>query len=264
MIMNDKVDHRLKGKVKITVIDTISNKILGKTIINNAVVEDAKFALVKGIGGVAPTSDYIPSIVKLGDDFTDTWTNGTGTITTDLSDITKRTITGTGTNFQTQISSLDPGGVHLSNGRVWIKSGGEYKRVIAIDAVLQKLTLDSKFTTDLTSDPFQFVVGYGIDFPKTALTSYDETTMELIFNSDLVFGGYTFVVNHSLSQPTAEFSFTIIGQDVMDQNPGVTSKNFCSAALHTGNGNVFSYLRFPKIGISSLVNINFVWTIYYD
>lgn len=101
-------------------------------------------------------------------------------------------------------------------------------------------------------------VGTGTeDVPEPADESYDETTMDIVFAAPY---------DLSLSTPSAfsiSYAVTIIGADVMALYPAETSKIFTSAALHTNNNKVFSYKRFTKKSISSLVNINIQWVLTY-
>jgi len=101
-------------------------------------------------------------------------------------------------------------------------------------------------------------VGTGtVDNPQAASNTYDENTMSIVFDAP-----YTLAVGYPDSI-SVNFGTTIIGQDVLDLYPAETSKIFTSAALHTGNGKVFSYKRFPRISISALVNIQISWTLSY-
>lgn len=101
-------------------------------------------------------------------------------------------------------------------------------------------------------------VGTGtVTNPQPAQSSYDSTTMSVVFDAP-----YTLNIGFNNSI-TVTFNTTIVGADVMALYPSASSKYFTSAALHTGNGNVFSYKRFPQKSISSVVDINITWSIHY-
>jgi hypothetical protein len=85
--------------------------------------------------------------------------------------------------------------------------------------------------------------------------------MDVLFDSSIP--AYTFTVNENIGVPNVQLSVGIDGDDVLAQNVGADSVDFISAALHTNDGEVFSYLRFPKLGISGLINVTVVWTLTY-
>lgn len=134
------------------------------------------------------------------------------------------------------------------------------KQIIVLDAreALISGISDPSTGTTISSIKLGDDVGTGtIDNPQPALNTYDETTMNVIFDAP-----YT-LIRTNPTPISVSYAVTIIGVDVMALYPGDTSKIFTSAALHTGNGNVFSYKRFPKKSISELVNINIQWTLSY-
>lgn len=101
-------------------------------------------------------------------------------------------------------------------------------------------------------------VGSGTEeSPEAPSSTYDETTMLTPFTvpSNLIIG-----YSNSL---TVAFSVTVDGMDVVTElgDGSQTSIKITSAALHTKNGKVFSYKRFPRISISGALSISFVWTI---
>lgn len=65
------------------------------------------------------------------------------------------------------------------------------------------------------------------------------------------------------SATSTTFSLTIVGAEVLADYPTETTKIITSAALHSANGNVFAYKRYPQKSISELVDINISWTIQY-
>ena len=100
-------------------------------------------------------------------------------------------------------------------------------------------------------------VGTGTpDVPETAVETYDENTMSIIYS-----GGTPLTVGYSGNSVT--FNITINGADVMTGYPAETSKVINSAALHSVAGDVFAYRRFPQKSISNVIDLSIAWTIYY-
>lgn len=60
------------------------------------------------------------------------------------------------------------------------------------------------------------------------------------------------------------YSIFINGFDVIDQYTGIDSIGFTSIGLFAQNGLAFSYRRFPVRTITENININVIWTIYYE
>lgn len=101
-------------------------------------------------------------------------------------------------------------------------------------------------------------VGTGTeDVPEPADKTYDHTEMDVLYST------VTPLTIGFSDENTAQVSITLVGANVMDglPDPAPTSVNFTSAALHLQNGKVFSYVRFPKVAISELINISIVWTL---
>jgi len=265
MILKDGIS-KPKGKLVMERVCAITGKHIDFTPVCNVVVLGAKFTLLRGIGGDTSTAYHIRRI-KLGRDFVNAWLPSSGDLTTDVGDPTKRKIDGFGTDLITELLPDAAAIAALADGKIWIRivSSDERRKVIAIDGGTQSLTIDFKFDTDLVNEQFEFEIGYSNGDPEAPLDTFDTTNMNVVFD-DAAESYAPFTNNFDLVDPKVDFQFTVIGQDVIDyQLPTVVSNiNFSSAALHTGNGEVFSYLRFPKIGISPLININFIWTIYYD
>lgn len=100
-------------------------------------------------------------------------------------------------------------------------------------------------------------VGSGTpDVPETAVETYDENTMSIIYS-----GGTPLTVGYSGTSVT--FNITISGSSVMAGYPTETSKVINSAALHSLTGTVFAYKRFPQKSISNVIDLSIAWTIYY-
>lgn len=98
-------------------------------------------------------------------------------------------------------------------------------------------------------------VGSGTIYePEPAHESYDENVMNVLFESQNLTVGYP-------DPRTVAFNVLVRGTDVLRQHPGLTDVKFTSAALHTADGNVFSYKRFPVRTISDVLDLSIVWTI---
>lgn len=98
--------------------------------------------------------------------------------------------------------------------------------------------------------------GTSVD-PEPADESYNESTMSVVHTYQGTFTiGYT-------NPTTVNFSGTISGADLMENYPNDNFKIITSAALHTNNGNVFAYKRFPQKSVSELLDISVIWKIYF-
>lgn len=94
--------------------------------------------------------------------------------------------------------------------------------------------------------------------PEPANETYDRTTMSILYTyPDELVLGYA-------SETKAMFSATLSGKDIMEEHPNEDSVYFTSAALHTKDGEVFSYIRFPQKSISTVLDITIIWEIGYD
>lgn len=128
------------------------------------------------------------------------------------------------------------------------------------------LVLDSKtaITRAIAGNPFGVIRtiklgndngGGTNDSPFPAQESYDENVMNVVYQKNSgIQVGYPNPI-------TVAFNTTIRGDDVMDNYPGETNIMFCSAALHTNDGKVFAYKRFPQKSISGVLDISIVWSI---
>lgn len=96
-------------------------------------------------------------------------------------------------------------------------------------------------------------VGTGTpDNPEAPNVDYGPSNMNQIYEStgNLSIG---FSDEH-----TANIAYTLDGEEVAGEGMAL---DFTSAALVTKKGSFFSYLRFPRISISDLINITIVWTL---
>lgn len=60
------------------------------------------------------------------------------------------------------------------------------------------------------------------------------------------------------------YNIFINGEDVMEEHPTEDSISFTSIGLYSNNEILFSYKRFPARTITSTLNINILWRIYYE
>ena len=248
--LSDKISDKLHGSVEFIVKNALTGERIDDTPVRcNAVVNDAKFSLLRGVTDTAGSSHFIDSI-KFGTDFTDSWAAGTGTVTTNGGN--NRILDLTGGNFNTVF-----GGITTD---VYVQVGGETRLVLSYSAT--QAIMDQALTVPAAASAYLFVNNGESPFaPQAATATYDTTSMDIAFDSSIP--AYTFVKNYNLVLPQVSLSVEIIGADVMAQNLTVSSVTMTSAALHTANGEVFSYLRFPKISMNELINITVVWTLYY-
>ena len=63
---------------------------------------------------------------------------------------------------------------------------------------------------------------------------------------------------------TITYNIFLNGEDIMNNFPGEDSIEFTSMALVTMNDHAFSYRRFPSRTITEAININIMWTLYFD
>lgn len=130
--------------------------------------------------------------------------------------------------------------------------------IIVLDArnAIIKAIGNPELESTITSIKLGDDVGTGTqENPQAAQNNYTEATMSVVFDAP-----YELIVGQ-LDPLSTTFNVTIVGADVLEQYPEDASKILTSAALHTGDGKVFAYKRFPAKSISALVDLNITWTI---
>lgn len=236
----------LHGTLRIQRVNAITKEVLDEYEDENIVVRDARSAIITAISN--PTFNSTITKIKIGSDIGESITGGPAISFNDSNPDTINRDIG---------SFIDDG---FQNGDSITVSGsinndGEYTVSTVTDTTL---TLDVGDTLTAETGTVGVDITRGtLDNPSAPLDTYDETTMDILFDAPYALNkGYADSI-------TATFNVTIKGADVLALYPGDTSKILTSAALHTGNGNVFSYKRFPQKSISALVDINISWNIHY-
>ena len=238
----------LVGLFSVNTIDHKTGIVLDTFSQNNVVVLDAQEAIIKAISG--SILGHIEKI-KIGDDVGSD-VNLTGSPNISFSDSNPDTISRSSGSF------IDDG--YLNEMTLVVTNSIANNNTFTIDSVTDStLTLISSdsLTTESGTAGVIITGTPSPNNPTSAIETYDETTMSLIFDAP-----YALSVGYPNST-TVSFGTTIIGQDVMDLYPSESSKIITSAALHTNNTNVFAYKRFPQKSISALVDLSIVWQISF-
>ena len=240
----------LVGKFSVNRIDHKTGMVIDSFSEKNIIVLDAKEAIIKAISG--SILGHIDTI-KLGEDVGDDVNlQGSPNITFNDNNPSADTIVRDAGSF------IDDG--YIEDMSIVVTNTVSNNGTYTIDTVTAT-TITLIAGDSLTNESLVFGVSMvgtpSLDNPATAVETYDENTMDLIFDAP-----YTLSVGYPNST-SVTFGVTIIGQDVLDLYPLATSKIITSAALHTNNGNVFSYKRFPQKSISALIDLSIVWEIGY-
>lgn len=252
MIYQDKITSKLNGYVSFIAKSPITGETIYVGEKRNIVVDDAKYSLLHGVTEVNP--NFLISSLRLGTDFTDAWVSGTGTLTQTIGN--SRILDISGGDFNVIF------GTPPQPNPIYIQIGTEYRLVLTWSST--QVTLDQAFSFTVAASSWEWIGNGDSPFtPQSATAVYNETSMDVVFDSDLVPIPYTFTKTYGTITPYVDLSMTIVGQDVIDQNPGKEQIDFTSAALHTGNDNVFSYIRFPRYSISPLIDITILWRLSY-
>jgi len=248
MNLTDKENNKLKGIFIIKTVDAKTGEILDEYKEHNAIVLDSREAVTIAIS--QPVANSTINNIKMGEDFGESMI-GSPTVT--FANANPDTITRSTGSWITDGflvgDKITASGSVSNDGEYTIATGG-------VTATVLTLTNTDVLVNEGPVASVAISTGT-VDAPITAQTTYDETDMSIIFDAP-----YTLAVGFPNAQ-SVNFSVTIIGSDVMALYPSDTSKRFNSAALHTGNGNVFAYKRFPQKSISALVNLSVVWGITY-
>lgn len=244
--LESKIDNTLKGKFKLQLIDAKTNRILDEYEDNNIVVLDSRTAITRAIS--SPSNNSTIKSIKLGEDVGEPMT-GSPNIT--FSNLNPDTIVRSSGSFITD--------GFVAGDKITVSNSVSNNGVFTIQSLTATtITLPvTEFLTDEGPLAGVSITTGSVDVPSNPKNTYTSTTMDVVFNAPYTLGvGYP-------DNKSVNFSVTIIGADVMALYPGDTSKIFTSAALHTGDGNVFAYKRFPKRSISELVNMSISWVITY-
>jgi len=240
---NDKLPI-LNGYVTITAIDNGNETVVVDR--HNVIVTDGLFSILRALSG---DSDGHMNQLKMGADFVNTWTNSGATGTTDAYD---------GRRILTSVDTTPL----FTGTNNYIKVGTEIREVQSVTPT--HITLIQPFDTPLANTPFNYYSGnYSEQSPEPASASFDETTMEVVYDSALA-TSTSLQFNITTSTP-AKMTVTheVHGKDIMNQNSGRAIIDIYSCAIHTANGDVFSYLRFPRVTATETITFKVVWEYTY-
>ena len=248
----DNLPNGISGFFELKVVDKATGQIIDSYDDNNVIVIDAKEAVIKAISEVTGDSGLI-KVLKVGEDV-GADVSMTGTPNLNFVDSNPDTI------VRTTGSWIDDG--FIDDMTLTITSSTSNNTTYTIDTNGVTATTLTLIATDTivveTGTGGVSVVGAASnDNPITPLDTYNSGSMTIVYTSPS-----TFIVGYN-NVTSVTFSNTISGVDLMTFYPAETSKIITSAALHTGNGNVFAYKRFPQKSVSALVDILINWTIKF-
>jgi len=246
------MSNELSGFFELKIIDKITGQIIDSYDETNVIVIDAKEAIIKAISA-ATGDDGLIKVLKVGEDVGED-VSMTGTPNLNFVDSNPDTI------VRTTGSWIDDG--FIDDMTLTITSSTSNNTTYTIDTGGVTATTLTLVGTDTivveTGTSGVSVVGAASnDNPITPVDTYNSGSMTIIYTSP-----NTFIVGYN-NVTSVTFSITINGADLMTYYPTETSKIITSAALHTGNGNVFAYKRFPQKSVSALVDILINWTIKF-
>lgn len=246
MNLKDNIEFKPRGVLSLEFVEKSTGKVIDSYQDDNIIVLDAKRALIAGVS--QPSTDSTIRKIKLGSDFGDRMT-GSPSLT--FVNSTKRITRSSGSWIADGFVVGDKITVRNS-----INNDGEYTIAEISETVL---VLSPSATLIGETGTTNVFVSRGTPAePTPPKNTYNENSMDVVFDAP-------YVLNvGSLNPTTATFNVTIFGDDVMDLYPSDSSKEFNSAALHTGDGRVFAYKRFPAKSISRLVDINITWSISWN
>lgn len=240
---------KMNGYFSVEVIERSTGKVVDSYEEKNVIVLDSRTAITRAIAG---DSSGVINAFKIGTDV-GAGVSISGTPSLTFADANPDTITRSGGSW------IDDG--FLSEMTVTISGTSLNDGVYTIDT-LTDLTLTLVLTDSLVAEtpPAGSVSVTGVaspNNPEPAKDVFDETTMTLL---------YEYPTPPSVGYPnttSVNFNMTLVGEAVMAYYPTESFVTFTSAALHSTDGNVFAYKRFPQKSISPLLDINVVWNIGY-
>jgi hypothetical protein len=251
--LNEKIKKNvLEGKFVMDVVEKSTGNVIDHYEDDNVIVIDAKEAIIYSISG---SSVGHVSILKIGDDIGPAVTiSGTPNIT--FSDTNPDTIvrdTGSWiTDGYIDQMTLDITGSASNNGT------GIYT-VDSVTATTITLIAGNTVVAEGPSAGISITGNPSNNNPASPTENYNTSSMSIVHTAT----DYGSLSIGYASLTSTSFSMTISGTDVLSNYPTETSKIFTSAALHSTNGKVFAYKRFPQKSVSDLVDINISWTISY-
>lgn len=252
--LNDNMTPaRPRGRVYIEAVDALTREVVDSYGFDlNIVVNDAREALIAGV--IDPSSNSTINTLKIGTDFGETMTGNPSLdfANNDPDDDTITRSAGSWIDDGFQVGDLFTVEGSGSNDGEWA-IGELTATVITLDhAVTVPEGQQSRLTDETGATDVMVSRGTQTE-PSDPLVSYDETVQDSVYS--------TTSLSKSANGLSAIINSTVIGASVMEQHPGETSLPITSAALHTGNGNLFAYKRFPVLSISALLDFNVTWEI---
>jgi hypothetical protein len=242
----------LEGKFIMDVVEKSTGKVIDHYEDSNVIVVDAKEAIIYSISGSAV--GHI-SVLKIGDDIGSAVTvTGSPNITfsdTNPDTIVRDTGSWVSDGYIDQMT-LDITGSTSNNGT------GIYT-IQSVTATTITLIAGDTVVAEGPSAGVSITGNPSKNNPALPTENYNTSSMTIIHTAT----DYGSLSVGYASATATTFSMTILGADVMSNYPTETSKIFTSAALHSTNGKVFAYKRFPQKSVSDLVDINISWTISY-
>ena len=242
----------ISGFFELKVVDKSTGQIIDSYDETNVIVIDAKEAIIKAISQVSG-DDGLIKVLKVGDDVGDD-VSMTGTPNLNFVDSNPDTI------VRTTGSWIDDGYIDEMTLTITGSTSNNTTYTIAANGVTATtLTLISgdAIVVETGTGGVSVIGAASNNNPITPIDTYNAGSMSLIYTSL-----NTFIVGYN-NVTSVTLSITVDGADLMTNYPAETSKIITSAALHTGNGNVFAYKRFPQKSVSALVDILINWTIKF-
>jgi len=246
----DNIPTNIHGEFELKIIEKSTGNVIDSYEDKNIIVLDSKSAIISAIS--TTNNNGVIEVLKVGSDVGDP-VSMTGTPNLNFVDSNPDTIVRTTGSWVTD--------GFIDEMVITITSSTSNNTTYTIDSVTATtLTLISGDTivVETGSSGVSVSGAPSLDNPIPPSDTYNASTMSIIYTDP-----DPFTVGYSNST-SVTFSSTISGVDVMTYYPLDITKIITSAALHTGNTNVFAYKRFPQKSISKLVDILVNWTIKFD
>lgn len=255
-MINDFLIDTLKSNVMHGIFDIkVVSKATGEVLeqedpVHNIIVIDSKEAIINTIS--TTTTDGVIEVLKIGDDVGGN-VSMSGTPNLNFADANPDTIT------RTTGSWIDDGFIAEMSISITSSTNNNNTFVIGtVTATTLTLTVVDALTVESGTAGVSVVGTPSPNNPALPLDTFNSASMAIVYTPSV-----PFVIGYS-STKSVTFSLTIDGADLISNYPSDITKVITSAALHTGNGKVFAYKRFPQKSVSALVDILINWTIKFD
>lgn len=255
MKLADRFTKGPKGTFACQLVDHETGKVIQDWENHNIIVLQAQSALLGAV--CLPSANFTISVIKIGNDLGELSTTGSVSVTFAVAS------GGNGPTITRASGSwITDGFVVGDNITITGTASNNTTGTIGVltATVMTLVTTDTLVAETTTS----CVISRGIGTaPSAPMDTYNQNTMAATSLSGAILFTSPSTLACSASNPTTYvFNTTLSGSTVIAAQPaGTQSVNMSSAALHTGNGNVFSYTRFAQKSISALIDINVSWTI---